>query len=148
MGGPARVKTAEADITAKGSITFWQDKQQALAKDDVTATNKNGNKVQADQMRAYFTKDKSGKLVLEKIDINGNVKINAKETEITAVKGTYQALNGKIELFDDITIKQNGNVLHGKKAETNLNTGISRIISGPQGRVSGVFKETKKEKDK
>lgn len=147
-GKPARIKTADADITAQGNITFWQSKQQAVAEDNVEATDKQGNKVKADYMTAYFVKDAGGKLVLDRVDIQGNVKINAKDAEITALKGTYHAISGQIELFDDVVITQNGNVLHGDKAETNLNTGISKVLSGPKGRVSGVFKENKKEKSK
>ena len=66
---------------------------------------------------------------------------------MTALRGTYLAQAGKINLFDDVVINQNGNILKGSRAETDLNTGISKILSGSssKGRVSGVFKEKKKE---
>ena len=49
---------------------------------------------------------------------------------------------------DSIVIEQNGNILKGDLAETDLNTGISKLLSSAkQRRVKGVFKE-KQEKDK
>ena len=144
-GEPARIKTADADITAKGSITYYQSEQKAVAVDNVTAVDTKGNKVRADLMTAWFTKDADNKLTLDKIDIEKNLKITAQDADITAVKGTYFARTGKIKLFEDVVINQNGNILKGDTAEADLNTGISKILSGAKSsRVSGVFKEKKK----
>ncbi len=145
-GSPARIKTPDADITAQGSITYYPSQQKAIAIDGVIATDAKGNKVFADLMTAYFTKDANGKMILNKIDIEQNVKITSQDTVVTALRGTYYAIDGKIKLFDDVVINQNGNILNGSTAETDLNSGISKILSGAKsGRVSGVFKEKKKE---
>ena len=145
-GYPAHIKTPDADITAKGSITYYPTKKQAIARDNVIAADAEGNKVHADLMTAYFADGADGKLVLDKIDIEQNVKIISGDTTVTALRGTYWARQGKINLFDDVVINQNGNVLKGSKAETDLNTGISKMLSGgTKGRVSGVFKEKKKD---
>ena len=147
-GSPARIKTPDSEISSAGPITFWISQQKAIAKNNVVAVDHQGNTVRADNMTAYFTQNSDGKLILDKIDISDNVKINAKDAEITSRTGTYYANEGKIKLFDDVVITQNGNILKGNSAETDLNTGISRILSGNKGRVSGVFKETKKGKNK
>ncbi len=146
-GAPAHIKTADADITAKGSITYYQSRRQAVARDGVIATDTKGNRVFADLMTAYFTDDGTGKLVLDKIDIEQNVKIISEDTTVTALRGTYLPRSGVVNLFEDVVINQNGNILKGARAESNLNTGISKMISGgtSHGRVSGVFKEKKKE---
>lgn len=145
-GAPAKIKLPDAEITADGSITYYQSRQKAVATKNVTATNAKGSKVYADLMTAYFTKDADGKLSLDKIDIENNVKIVNKDATVTALKGTYFASTGKIKLFEDVVINQNGNILRGAKAETNLNTGVSKLLSGgKKGRVSGVFKEKKKD---
>ena len=144
-GGPALIKTQNAEISADGTITYYQSQQKAIALNNVIATDANGNKVHADLMTAWFTKDSDDKLVLDKIDIEQNLKIISNDATVTAVKGTYFALEGKIKLFDDVVISQNGNILKGDTAETNLNTGVSKILSGGKsGRVSGVFKEKNK----
>lgn len=144
-GNPAKIKTADATITSKGPITYYQSKQKATATENVIATDSKGNKVYADIMTAWFTKDNNNKLVLDKIDIEQNVKIISSDATITALTGTYYAKSGKVKLFDNVIINQNGNILKGAQAETDLNTGISKILSsGSNGRVSGIFKEKKK----
>lgn len=144
-GNPARIKIPDADISAKGSIIYYQTERKAVASDGVIASDNKGNKVFADLMTAWFTEDASNKLILDKIDIEQNLKIVGSDTEVTALRGTYYAQSGKIKLFDDVVISQNGNILKGDTAETDLNTGISKILSGGKsGRVSGVFKEKKK----
>lgn len=144
-GNPAHIKTPDADISANGNITYYQTEQKAIATDNVIATDAKGNKVYADLMTAWFVKDADNKMTLDKIDIEKNLKIVSQNAEVTAVKGTYFAKEGKIKLFDDVVITQNGNILKGSTAETDLNTGVSKILSGGKtGRVSGVFKEKKK----
>lgn len=147
-GTPAKIKSPEFTITSKGPITYYQSQQKAVAKDTIEAIDNQNNHVFADLMTAWFTKDKKGELVLDRIEIEQNVKIISKDTTVTALRGTYNALLGKIYLYDDVTINQNGNILKGSRAETDLNTSISKIISdGQKGRVSGVFKEKKKKKE-
>ena len=147
-GTPAKIKSPEFNITSKGPITYYQSQQKAIADNGVEAVDSKGNHVYADLMTAWFTKDTNNQLVLDKIDIEQNVKITGKDTTVTALKGTYNALTEKIYLYDDVTIIQNGNVLKGSRAETDLKTSISKILSdGQKGRVSGVFKEKKKEKE-
>lgn len=146
-GNPARIKNVDFDITSKGPIIYYQSQQKAVARDKVEAVDNKNNHVYADLMTAWFTKDKNGELILDKIDIEQNIKIVSKDTTVTALKGTYHARLGKIFLYDDIIINQQGNILKGSKAETDLNTSISKILSDEKsGRVSGVFKEKKKKK--
>lgn len=145
-GRPAKIKTETETITAKDKITYFPSAQKAIATGDVETTDKDGNKLYADEMTAYFIKaeNKSSNLTLDKVDIAGHVKIITKDATVTADSGTYLPQSGLIKLFDNIIIDQNGNLLKGDKAETNLNTGISKLIAGSStGRVKGVFKEKK-----
>ena len=147
-GKPAKIKTPDAQITSDGDIVFYQSEQKAIAKNNVKAIDHQGNLVNADEMIAYFKKDENNKLILDYIDINDIIKIKTQDADITAKRGTYYANEGKIKLFEDVTITQKGNILRGNMAETDLNTGISKILSGKTNRVSGIFKETKKTKEK
>ncbi len=145
-GAPANIKTADADIKADGAITYYQSSKKAVATDNIIVTDAKGNKVYADLMTAYFTEGENGKLVLEKIDMEQNLKVVSQDATVTADKGTYYALDGRVDLFDNVVINQGGNILKGSKAQSNLNTGVSKMLSDKKkGRVSGVFKE-KKEK--
>ena len=147
-GSPAKIKNQDFTITSKGPIIYYQSQQKAVAQDGVEAVDNKGNTVTADLMTAWFVKDKNKKLVLDKINIEKNVKITSKDTTVTALRGTYHALSGKIFLYDDVVINQQGNILKGSQAETDLNTSVSKILAGEKsGRVSGVFKEKKKKKE-
>ena len=147
-GTPAKIKNQDFIITSKGPITYYQSQQKAVARDDVEAVDNKNNHVYAELMTAWFIKDKNGELVLDKIDIEKNVKITSKDATVTALRGTYYAQSGKIFLYDDVIINQQGNILKGSKAETDLNTSVSKILSDAKsGRVSGVFKEKKKKKE-
>ena len=146
-GTPAKIKTEDALITAKGSITYDEKNQKAVVKDNIEVTHSKGTKIFADLMTAYFKKDSTGKLQLDHIDIEKNVKITSKGTIVTAQRGAYTVKTGVIDLFEDVVITQDGNILKGSHAETNTKTGISKLVSSDgtsSGRVSGVFKEKSK----
>ena len=147
-GSPAKIKSPEFTITSKGPITYYQSKQKAIAENGVEAIDNQNNHIFADLMTAWFTKDKNGNLVLDRIEIEQNVKIVNKDATVTASRGTYNAISEIINLYDDVVINQQGNILKGSQAETNLKTSVSKIISGGQNnRVSGIFKEKKKKKE-
>ena len=146
VGKPATIKTEQETITAQENITYYPSQQKAIALGNVKAIDKDGNQLFSDKMIAFFVKgkDDSSSLTLDKVDIFGNVKIITKDATVTADKGTYLPNSGLVKLFDNIIINQEGNLLRGDKAETNLNTGISKLLAGSKtGRVKGVFKEKK-----
>lgn len=144
-GMPAKIKTPTEEISANNSITYYPKQQKAIALGDVMAIDKDGNKLYSDIMTAYFEKDTNGQLQMNRVEIDGNVKIITKDAKVTALKGLYLPNIAKVKLFDNVTIYQGENILKGDEAETNLNTGISRLLSQKKnGRVSGVFKEKKR----
>ncbi len=145
-GNPATIKTLTETISAKDKITYYPSEQKAIATGSVHATDSKKNNLFSDKMIAYFSKsdNKSENLTLNKVDILGNIKIITSDAEVTAEKGTYLPQEGLVKLFNNVIINQNGNVLKGDKAETNLNTGISKLLSTtPNSRVTGIFKEKK-----
>lgn len=146
IGKPAKIDSGTETITATDRITYYPKQQKAVALGNVTAVDKAQNTLYADKMIAHFEKsgEKSQNLTLDKVDVFDNVKIVTKDAVVTADKGTYLPQDGLIKLFDNITINQQGNILRGDKAETNLNSGISKLISAsPKKRVQGIFKEKK-----
>ena len=146
-GKPAKIKTAQEEITALGSITYYPSKQQAIALDDVVATDSQKNKVYSDKMISFFEKNAQGNLEMQRVEIYDNVKIVTKDAEVTADRGVYLPKDNKVNLYENVTIRQNGNFIRGDVAVTDLSTGVSRLQTkkGSGKRVSGVFKE--KEKD-
>lgn len=146
-GQPAKIKTDKEFITAKDNITYYPSLEKAIALGDVYAQDQKKNKIYSDKMIAFFKKSgKKGTLDMDKVEIYGKVKILTPNATVTADKGIYLPQTGIVKLFDNVNINQDGNHLKGDFAETNLNSGVSKLIAGKtsQGRVSGVFKEKKK----
>ena len=148
IGEPAKITTDKEVITAKEKITYYPSEQKAIALGDVQATDKDGNKIYSDKMIAYFIKEneKSSNLIIDKVDVFGNVKITTPDTTVTSEKGSYYPREGKAYLFNNVIINQEGNLLRGEKAETDFNTGISKLLSSSKGKVKGVFKEKEDKK--
>lgn len=142
-GTPAKIKTDNETITAEDNITYYPAQQKAVAFGNVTAVDKDQNKLYSDKMVAFFKNGaKGGSLTLDKVEIYDNVKIVTKDTNVTAKRGVYYPELGKVKLFEDIVINQDGNILRGDQAETDLKSGVSKLISTKKsGRVKGVFKE-------
>ena len=148
-GKPGKVINPNGDIiTAEKNIIYYPQQNKAIANGNVIAYNKD-NKVHADKMISYFKKNAKGESEIDKIEIFGHVKINTKDAEATSDRGTYLPQIGLVQLHDNVVINQQGNIIRGSYAETDLNTGISKMKSGTNGkRVSGVFKSTKDKADK
>ena len=147
-GSPAKITTENNTITAEKHITYYPTDQKAVAEGNVFASD-GENDIYTDSLIAYFTKDKDGKTSLKQAKAFGHVKIVNKDGTVWADKGTYLPKANMIKLYDNVTIDQKGNVIHGDYAETNTLTGISKMKAGNKnGRVSGVFKEKNKKSEK
>lgn len=144
-GQPAKVKTPRDTITAEEHITYYPSQEKAVAEGNVFATN-GESKIYSDSMIAHFEKNNAGKTEMKQVKVFGHVKIVTKDGTIWADRGTYLPRQGLVKLYDNITLDQNGNKLHGDRAETNLNTGISKMLTAPgtKNRVTGVFIEKAK----
>ena len=148
VGKPAKIIKGGETITADESITYYPSQEKAVALGNVLATDKE-NKIHSDRMIAYFkkTSEDSSKTQIDRIEIFDNIKIITKDAIVTSQRGIYFPNTRIVELYDNVTIKQDGNILNGDKAISNLNTGISRMVSTSKSRkVKGVFKEKNKEK--
>ena len=123
-------KTQINDFTAKGNVSV----------------DNNKNKVYSDYLKAFFKLSEKKENVIDRIEMTGNVKTKTADGEVYADKAIYYPNTGKVELFENVVIVKDGNRMQGTKAETNLNTGASKIFAGKKNRVSGVFYEGSIEK--
>ncbi len=85
------------------------------------------------------------------IEMTGDVNAKTADGEIFAQKGVYYPSSGFVKLTEKVVIIKDGNKIASEYAETNLNTGISKIGGGENSlkkRVSGVFYENTFKKDK
>ena len=147
-GKPALLKNQQGEITAEDNITYYGAENKSVASGNVIAKNPD-YVVYADKMISYFDTDKNGKRSLNRVEIyakNKPVKIVNKQSTVTGKRGTYFPLENKLKIFDNVSINQNNDILNGDYAETDLKTGISRLLAtkSKNSRVTGVFRNKKK----
>lgn len=75
------------------------------------------------------------------IKMEGNIELVTEDAKVLAQKGTYDTKSGIAKMYEKVVILKDGNRMNSDYAETNLNTGVSKIGNGTKKRVSGVIYE-------
>ena len=146
------ITTDNKTITATDNITYYPSQNKAIALGDVVAKDQDST-IYSNKMVSYFTKNDQGQSSLEKVEIysdNKQVKIVNEQAVVTGEWGLYLPQINKVRIYNNVVINQDGNILHGDYAETDLKTSISRVLSNKKNgkRVSGVFIEKDKDEKK
>jgi len=145
-GGKVRLVTDTDVITANEQLEYWERKKMAVARGDAMAVS-DGKKLNADVLVAYFSKNKSGKTAVNRVEAFDNVRIDTGPEKVTSNRGVYNAGNGIVTLTDSVKLTRDGNVLDGCRAKIDLNSGVSKLFGCvDQGgrQVGGVFRSGKK----
>ena len=74
---------------------------------------------------------------VERIDAFGDVFMSSDQSIARAEKGVYTTASSLAILTGNVRITRGQNQLNGEMAEVNLNTGVSRILSGPTASTPG-----------
>lgn len=160
-------------VTARDTLEYWDNKQMLVARGDAVAVNED-KRMTGNILTAYFTNAGSGdssgggktqpgakqKAGAGQTGADGNRKIRRIEgfTDVhvstpgqiaVGDKGVYDVESGIATLFGSVKITREDNQLNGEYGEVNLNTGVSRLLSGAPGeqgpqRVHGLFSPKKK----
>jgi len=149
-GKPAVLKNSQGEISAFDNITYYGAENKSIALGNVIAKNPDYT-IHADKMISYFDIDKQGKKSLNRVEIYADqnpIKIVNQQSTVTGKRGVYFPLENKLKIFDNVTITQNKDILNGDYAETDLKTGISRLLAtkSKNSRVTGIFHNKKKNK--
>ena len=143
-GKALRLETGGDKITANESLEYWEAKRLAVARGGAVASR--GDKsLSADLLVGHFKEDKDGRLVLRKVDAEGQVEITTPTDFVTSDSGVYHVEEELAELIGGVKITRGEAQLNGEYAEVNLATGVSRLLSAPPGgeandsRVHGLF---------
>lgn len=138
--------TSEDHITARDSLEYWDDRKIAVARGDGVMV-RTDRRVQGDVLLAYIEEDKKandkkpteGKTAGEKssdshitrVDAFGNVRVSTPLQIAQGGKGVYNLVTNIAYLVDNVRVTQGKNQLDGDYGEVNLNTNVSRMLSGP-----------------
>jgi lipopolysaccharide export system protein LptA len=138
LTGSPRLITKTDKISAKESIEFFEKKSLAVARGNAVVIREN-NRLRADVLTAYFVKGADGKSQVEKVAAFDNVLISTPNEIVRSHRGVYNTKTGIVELQGSVKITRGGDQLNGETGEVNLNTGVSRLLSGGKGQVRGIF---------
>ena len=176
-GHALKMTSEEYVVTARDSLEYWDNRQMAVARGDALVINED-KRMSADIVTAFFTdggenatdKSKPGKRPaktaaakkgtgkdgsdgtenqIRRIEGFTNVHISTPGQIALCDRGVYDVESGIATLFGSVKITRDENQLEGEYGEVNLNTGVSRMLSGPPGAtgpqpVRGLFSPKKK----
>lgn len=150
-GRQVKLVTPTDLITAERQLEYWEKRQMAVARGNATATRE-GKKLQAKVLAAYFKRSQTGANTLHRVEAFDDVKVTTPQDTAFSHRGVYNAESGIATLSGDVRILRAGNTLNGCSAEVDLNSGISRLHSckmdanGGTNRVKGILRPRKKRK--
>ena len=140
-----KIKRQPSDIfiRANTAITLYKDISKIVAKGKASLKNED-NVINADVIIALFSQN--GKQPeITSMEAYGNVCVTSPKGTACAVKGIYDPKKEFVEMYGKVVIEQDGNKIFGERAQTDLKTGISKIIADSyNSRVKGIFKKIKK----
>ncbi len=131
-GKNLKLTTKQDVITARDSLEYWEKRQLAVARGNAEAT-RDKKKIRADVLSAQLVEGANKELKLRRVDAFGNVDVRTDQEVAKGEKGVYQIEQGTATLIGNVRITRGQNQLNGEVAEVNLNTGVSRLLPGPQG---------------
>lgn len=137
-GETVRLDTAEDTIIARDSLEYYEQRQIAVARGDALAI-RDDRRLRADTLTAHFGEG-GRRAAMERIEANGNVLVSTPTDIVRAEQGDYNPDRGLATVTGNVKITRGDTQLNGDRAEVNLTTGESRLLSSRSGeRVRGLF---------
>ena len=140
-GERVQLDTGQDTIVAKDSLEYYEKRQLAVARGDALAIRED-RRLKADVLLAHFAESKAGttarETALDRIEAVGNVLISTATEIVVAERGDYNLKTGLAQLTGGVKITRGETQLNGERAEVDLNSGRSRMLSNGE-RVKGVF---------
>jgi lipopolysaccharide export system protein LptA len=158
MTGRALAITNGRDrLTARDALEYWVDRRMAVARGGATVTSPD-RQLDAETLVAYFSDTPGARAPqarqqggaasalqvpgsgrLERVEAFGNVTIRTATESVRGDRGVYTPATGVAQVAGNVGITRGQNHLSGAVAEVNLQTGVSRLLPTPGGRVAGLL---------
>jgi lipopolysaccharide export system protein LptA len=138
-GNEPRLEATNLTVTASQNLEYWEQKKLAVARGGAVAESGN-RKIVADILSAYVEPSGDDRSKLQRVEAIGAVVITTPDDTAKGQEAVYVAATGLATLCGEVEIRRGANVLRGKCAEVNLNTGVSRLVGGG-GNVTGLVQQ-------
>ena len=167
--------TPQHVITARDSLEYWSQRRMAVGRGSALVVTQDGRRITADTLVAYMLEDPPpgapptaagappgqpvqvrvptearpgtegtqgpppGQGRVDRVELFGNVEIRTETEVVRGDRGVYSAATGLARVLGNVRITRGENHVNGREALVNLNTGVSRIVSQPGQRVQGLI---------
>jgi lipopolysaccharide export system protein LptA len=153
-GEQIRFTTPLDTIIARESLEYYEKKNLAIAQGDAIAIRAD-KRLRADTLKAHFitNQDDDNSTKIDRINAIGNVHLSTATDIVTAEYADYKVNAGLVSMSGSVKITRGQTQLNGDRAEVNLNTGVSRLLTNVKGqkksgaRVRGIFMPSVLNKD-
>lgn len=121
-------KTENDTITATQQMEYWERQQMAVARGNAVVVH-DGTTVRANILKVLLRNNKNGKSEVYVVEAFENVLIVSNNDRARADSSIYRVDSGIVILTGNVSITRGKNILKGDRAEVNLNTGISKLLT-------------------
>jgi lipopolysaccharide export system protein LptA len=135
-GKDLRLVTTKETVTARDSLEYWENRQQAVARGKAVATQ-GDKRIQGDVLVADYGQDQQKHTVLRHATGFGNVIMTTANEIVKGDRADYDPLGGLVTVTGAVKMTRGDNQLDGGYAVVNLNTGISRLYPTAPGQTGG-----------
>lgn len=136
-------ESAEETVTARDSLEYLENAEGegpiAIARGDAFVDRANGDQIRGDVITARFRDNEEGDSEMQEAESVGNVEVENDRVFASGNQGIYYAHNETATLEDNVKITRGNNQLNGDRAEIDLRSGVSRLLSTEGQGVSGLI---------
>lgn len=160
-GGNLKIVTPKEILTARDSIEYYHGENKGVARGNAIAQFPAKQQLlQADTLVAYFKPESEKKaqkeqpeegkenIALERVEAEGNILASGPNGIVTGDRGVYLEKTKTVEVFNNVKITQDKNVIEGQYAKFNLETNVAEMYNTqapnisqaqPVKRISGII---------
>ena len=153
IGRNLQISNLNGVIMADDSLEYWEQKGVAIARGQALVIQ-NENRLQAGTLTAFIDpaqtnasegngSPKRPETQITRIDAEDGVHLSTPEEIVIANEGVYDMVAQTVRMCGDVKVTRAGNLVTGNCAFVDLETGKSRLESGPDGeKVKGLILPT------
>jgi lipopolysaccharide export system protein LptA len=135
------VTTPSSRITAQEQIDYDRKARTLIARGNAVAVE-GDRTLFGDIITVHLREQTDGQSPLQRLEAERNVRLVTADEDFRADRGTYDLDSGVATLDGSVKIVKGNNELYGCHGETNLKTGVSKLIAcqgEADGRVRGII---------
>jgi lipopolysaccharide export system protein LptA len=152
-GRALKLTNGQDSVTARDALEYWVDRRMAVARGEAAVIAPD-RRLDAETIVAHFRDAPPagpapaappspalapGTGRLDRVEAFGDVRIRTATEFVQGDRGIYTPETGIARIAGNVRITRGQNQLNGAVAEVNLNTGVSRLVAAPGGRVAGFI---------